>query len=320
MPSSTSSSDRWRVVACLLVAALAVEGATRLVVFPRSKDFRRFAGYDDAARTLVLAPGFRVALVGNSATERGVDPQALQRQLGGASAALFVADQSRINTWHFILERHFFHPGRRPDQAVITFYEDDLEDGNPVEIGRLARFFTGVRDWPSVFRVDLPSVDERVAFVLASGSAAIAGADRLRERLLGLAVPEYQRFAEALNQAAWRHAERPARATTYRALDRLLARAAEVRVPLTFVAFPTREPYSLSPTTVARVRAAGAELLDLREVPGLEPRHYADGVHLTSEGKALYTARLAAALGATVGREVSWGASVEGSGSGARAQ
>src|SRR5689334_19076273 len=155
MRSSTSSSDRRLVLAALLLAALAVEALTRWVVFPRSKDFRRFATYDAGAETLVRAPGFRVALVGNSATERGVDPQALERRLGGTSAALFVADQSRINTWHFILERYFFQPQRRPDQVVITFYEDDLEDGNPVEIGRLARFFTTVRDWPSVFRVDL---------------------------------------------------------------------------------------------------------------------------------------------------------------------
>jgi hypothetical protein len=92
-------------------------------------------------------------------------------------------------------------------------------------------------------------------------------------------------------------------------------------VSLTFVAFPTREPYPLAPTTVARIRGAGAELVDLRAA-GLEPRHYADGVHLTEEGKALYTARLAAVLGAarSSSREVSWRANVHESGSGARAE
>src|SRR5256885_16852245 len=117
MRSSTSSSDRWRVAACLLVAALALEGVPRLLVFPRSKDFRRFAGYDDAARTLVLAPGFRVALVGNSATERGVDPRALERELGAPSPALLGAVRPGSNPGHFIPGRPSFRPGAGPAQA-----------------------------------------------------------------------------------------------------------------------------------------------------------------------------------------------------------
>src|SRR3954471_8748041 len=140
-----------RVALGVVLFLIALELFTRFRLFEMSKDFRRFGSYPARARTLVETTGpVRLAFIGNSATDRGVDARVVDATLAGAGrparSDLFVADQSRVDTWRFILERYFAAPGLRPDMVVVTFYENDLEDGNPVEIGRLAQFFTGVRD------------------------------------------------------------------------------------------------------------------------------------------------------------------------------
>ena len=324
MSSSTSSSSvgargrRWQVPLALLVIFGALELFTRTRLFNSSKDFRRFAGYGEKARHLEGSDGARLALMGNSATDRGVDLPTLQAAFAASGARvtadLFVADQSRINTWQFMLQKYFFAPGLHPDWVVITFYEDDLQDGNAVEIGRLAQFFTSVRDWPSVFALDLPEWGQRVEFVLASGWATFAASERMRERALEALVPDFRSYAAQANASIYEHnrRRRPARVDTtsapapaprtHRALQRLLRTAADHGVRLAFVAYPTRldsgrPPYVVPPETLQVLRDAGAPFFDLRHVAGLQgDAMYDDEVHLSAAGRIPYSRALATAL------------------------
>jgi hypothetical protein len=316
LPSSTSSSE-WasrRVALAVLSVLVALELFTRVNLFQRSKDFRRYGGYGEAAGRLAAAPSgeLSVALIGNSATQYGIDRDLLGRVLAARCARpvrveVFTADASRINTWHFMLESEFWHPGRRADLFVINFYEDDLADGNRIEIGRLAQFFTGVRDWPAVFATDLAGFAERAEFVVASFWATYAARARIRERVLGL-IPGYKDYLARANAVLYRHehaavgalARGPAR---YRALERLLARARR-RTPgsqLVFVAYPTLEaatgrPYALDPAAAGILQRAGAALVDFRRLPRIGPDLYMDDIHLGEAGRELYTQELAAAL------------------------
>ena len=279
MRSSTSSSSGPRVplldrrvwVGLLLVFAL-LELGTRFRLFNMSKDFRRFRAYPARAQALVEGPGpLRIAFIGNSATDRGVDAGVVEAAMAAhgrpAHANLFVADQSRIDTWRFIFERYFAAPGLRPELVVVTFYENDLEDGNPVEIGRLAQFFTTVHDWPEVLSVNLHGLDDRVSFIVASGWATYAASDRIRERFYEAVVPNFQADAARINAVIYAHEARarparPAPPPTFVALQRLLERAAEVGVPLCFVAYPTLDsargaPYLVSPALVELLQARG---------------------------------------------------------------
>lgn len=331
MSSSTSSfkpAKRWLVVLALLGIFGALEVFTRTRLFGSSKDFRRFAGYDERARKLEEGAGVRFALVGNSSTDRGVDPAALHEALAanGLSATedLFVADRSRINTWHFMLGKYFFRPGVRPDWVVVTFYENDLEDGNQIEIGRLAQFFTSVRDWPSVFDVDLPDLSQRADFVISSGWATFAAKERIRERVLKGLVPNFEDYALHANGAIYGYERRRAalaagalrRPGTYRALQRLLQTASESGVRLIFVAYPTRPvpgrlQYEVPEATLAVLRQAKVPFIDLRRVEGLESAEwYEDDVHLNPQGRVPYSKALAREL-ARVVRE--HGAAVPGS-------
>ena len=300
------------VGACVVATLAALEVVSRVVLVQASKDLRRFRSYPETAHLLTEAKAFRVALVGNSATDRGVDIDGLTARLSAPlgrplRADKFVADASRINDWYHILDRYFWRPGRQADLYLVTFYEDDIEDGNAIEIGRLAQFFTTISDWPGVFDVDLPALGDRIEFVVASGWASFAFRSRMRERALEAVVPRFRPFATAVNDVNVGHLRRRAPATAgpvgYRALDRLLAAARAHASRLVFVAYPTPDWYEIPTDGARRIAEAGMTLLDLRSLaPDLQPRHYADDVHLTPEGATIYSRRLADAVGAMISR------------------
>src|SRR5262245_36815402 len=110
MRFSISSSRR---AALAVVVALAVlEVVTRTYLFGASRDLARFATYDQRA-----ASGLRLAIVGNSAVDKGIDPTAL-----GTPAELFTADASEITTWRHMADRYFFAPHRKVDLLLVGFF------------------------------------------------------------------------------------------------------------------------------------------------------------------------------------------------------
>ena len=66
----------------------------------------------------------------------------------------FSADHSYVNTWYYMLQRYFWHPGNDTDLVVISFVSRSLYDRNELEIGQLAWFFTTMRDWPEVLTTE----------------------------------------------------------------------------------------------------------------------------------------------------------------------
>ena len=300
------------VTTVVIVGALALlEIFSRTALVRASKDLRRFERYPEDARALSALPVRRVALIGNSATDRGVDVKTFSDMLTArtgraTSAGKFVADASRINDWTFILERYFWRPGVAVDLGVVTFYENELEDGNRIELGRFAQFFTSARDWPTLFDIDLPTTGDRVDFLLSSVWMSYAVSSRVRDRVLML-LPAFKPFIEMVNGKNNEHlllhapppGAGPAAPRSYRALDRLLERARAHGTKLVFVAYPTAPTtpaYVVPPETIARLEAAGMGYLDMRgRLPALE-RHYDDDVHLDAEGAVLYARGLAEAL------------------------
>lgn len=302
-----------------------VEAASRTVLLDASKDLRRFRDYPQRAAALVANPKPQMAFVGNSATDDGIDLEVFTRsyenKAGAVVADKFVADASRINTWHHLLKHTFFDRGLKASTHVITFYEDDLLDGNQVEVGRLAYFFTGAKDWPSVFAVDLQDFEARVDFVLSSFSAAIAVRARVKERLLLALVPNYKTFSIAVNQANLAMHSAPAvgepesftspssqsaaQTQGTLALERLLLLAKAHNAKLVFVAYPLPTAfvgplYPIDRRVSSLVAQAGASLIDARQPQawGLQPEHYKDDVHLNPAGARLWSTAIAKRLAA----------------------
>jgi hypothetical protein len=319
MSSSTSSSERAerpagrpprrpRALAVGLTTLLvlgAIELMTRLWLIPASKDLSRFEGYPARARLLVSRPGARVALIGNSATEEGVDPRLFASALSElmdapVSAELFVADSAEIGTMYWMVHSAFWRQGLKPDLLVVTFFDRGLEDGAPLDVGRLARFFTERADVHDLFSLDLPRFDERAEWLVSSYSAAFAARRRLKERVLTL-LPGYKSALGRVNQVNFEHDQSGRFAPAdlpHEGLRRFVERALENHVQVCFVAYPKQDHYEVAPEARRIIADAGMLFLDLRDLPALAPEHYRDNIHLNEKGRPIYTKALARALDA----------------------
>ncbi|MGI0014034.1 MAG: hypothetical protein ACREBU_11415 [Nitrososphaera sp.] len=284
-----------------------LEIVTRAVLFPMSGDYVRFATYAKRADILVNQPGIGIALVGNSATEESVDPILLKSMLeqnvpGPVHVDLFLADGSEVSTWRAIISHYFWRRANKPDAIVITFFDNTLEDSDRVEWGRIAQFFTDVSDWPELFRVDLTSNASRIEFLVSSVWATYAARDRIKQRILTLAIPDFRRYDPILNDLNRRYANQSNRAVsakqgTYRVLSRLLERARVEQVQVLLVAFPTRNSrYTIDPKIQKLAHLTDAEVLDMRQSVKLTSRHYRDNFHLNAEGRAIYSEQFGKAV------------------------
>lgn len=303
----------WRVALVVLTFFVGAEVLTRTVLFRISKDISKFQTFTKRAETLAAQPGTSVAFVGNSLTERGIDATLFAETLtasgaGPVAADVFSADASKINVWHYLLTRYFWKPGHNPDVFVVSFYENNLADKNPLEVGRFAQFFVERDDWSEVFTHDLTSNSERFEFLLSSVWATYATRERIKERGLSLLIPHYQELTVQANDVLRQQAAKsktPLETTvSHELLKRFIARANEHQSKILFVAFPTiipgherpYQPYELDPEMLSVIRDGGMELADLRQVPELTPEMYADDIHLNEKGRPVYSRYLATAL------------------------
>jgi len=308
--SSTSSSSLnplLKLAVILLALFIALEVITRTVLFPMSLDFGRFASYGERADALQSQAGLRVAFIGNSATEAGVDVDVLKDTLSTndilvPSVELLLADGSGINTWSSMMNHYFWKRGNAPDLVIITFFGSSLDDGREFEVGRLAQFFTDMEDWPELFQSNLVTTSQRAEWILASVWATYAARDRIKDRVLSLFVPYYKEYATALHDEGNRDALRKGapRASvmkSHRLLQSVLQRARKLGSRLLFVAFPMRDTqYTVHPDALRLIRDLGADYLDMRALIDLKPALYRDTYHLTATGKSIYTKRFAEVL------------------------
>jgi len=299
-------------IALLFIAALAlIEWGTRMALVPGSSDLDRYRSFPERARGLVAAPAPRIAMVGNSVTDR-VLPKLLQSEwhaVTGESLAVdkFVAYYSNLATWYWMIDQYFWSADLEPDLIVVTYYDEvGLADAPMMEVGALAQFFTDSRDvWP-LFANDIKSLEQRAGYLLSSASTAFATRDRIRDRALNL-IPGYRPFATATNAHSYEYehkirmrAAKPAQ--TFHTLRRLVTRAQQQGVRICFVAFqprpvtPGAAPYAIHPEIMTTITDAGMLHLDLRDMDELTADLYQDNVHLNARGQPIYTRRLAREL------------------------
>lgn len=303
-----------RITLVLLVALLALEAVTRVKLVPASKDLSRFRTYEARARTLAAAPSPRIALVGNSTTDRGVLLDVLKSEWTKAPATsgtalnvdMFVADGSSVNTWYWIVDHDFWKQRLKPDLLVVTYYGSGLADQKTMEIGRAAQFFTSAEDRSVLFEHDFKTLEQRADWMFSRVSQAFAARDRIRERTLEL-IPGFKDFTTATNAVNFKHEHKRTPDTaapkyTYETFRRFVGRAHQEGVQVLFVAFPNQSdkpgelPYELAPEVLETITAAGMLHLDLRKVDGLSPALYEDDIHLNEQGRPVYTRKFAEEL------------------------
>jgi hypothetical protein len=308
-----------RVGLMVLVVLIGIEAAMRFVLLPNSRDFETISSFTRRAIELSQKEEQRLAVVGNSAVNAGIDARQLADRLAvrgatGWRAGTLPADDSSMVDWYCITDRYLWNAGRDVDVLVVCFFHDQLADARPSQPGRLAYWFARPAQWPTLFKTSLPKLNDRVDFLFSSQWPSYAVRQRLRERTLKLLVPGYEGFARKLNQTELETAARRAgksrhrnSAENFHLLKDLIARAKARHTRLIFVAFPRRPGddttmYNVSEHALRIISDADMEFVDLREVPGLTREMYRDWIHTTPEGKAVFTQQLADSLFAVLGR------------------
>lgn len=89
--------------------------------------------------------------------------------------------------------------------------------------------------------------------------------------------------------------------STYRNLASLIGKANRQRIKVIVVAMPTKETYELSEDFFALIDSTTSQFVDFRAL-NVDPNHFVDDIHLSSEGRKWFTPKYAKELIETVGR------------------
>lgn len=303
MSSFTSSSNVGlsRAVVGVLVVVALLEVLTREELVTRSRDLSRFRSYPARAERLTSQKGFRVAIFGNSAMEKGVEPDLLAAELRRrlkreVDVEIFTADSSHINTWRYMIRTLLVRPGRSVDIVLVGFFGTSLADENSLELGRLAQFFTVTEDWSEVM-THVTGVGERIEFIISSFWATFALRDRIKQRLLLWLVPKYREYETWIHEGTRNATRRSSEAPSFRLLDAVLQ---EFKGRICFVALPTRwilERPLEAAVGASHIEGKGGCVIDLRRTAGLQPRELEDEIHLAEAGRVRVTKALVEDLG-----------------------
>lgn len=305
--SGVPSVIRWRVllgdeVKVLLVVAVGLllgELGIRLVEDQLSKDVHHLQSFERLACELESAqPHPHVLFLGNSMTRYGISRETFEQEffsLTGTRPATikFNPDNTALAEWYYAYENYFFDAGRHPDVVVIGFEGGHLRDQPSHHVARLAQYYCDADDWKALCQNDLKTFEDRAAYVLSSVSCMYGNRDRLQRRVLDALIPAYRDGSQALNIRQSALADKKRSAPTYSRLQEFLdmVRAQDVHVIL--AAMPVRAPYDLDPGLLDLVRREGIQLIDCRQIPGIVPEMFPDGIHMTAQAAELYSRYLA---------------------------
>ncbi len=293
-----------KAVLPLVVLLLVVEVGIRIIEPRLSLDILHIRRIPEIAAGMREAEGTRVLFLGNSLTRLGVNLDVVDaglEELGSSGASLHAIypDDTTVLDWLYLFEDAVVRAGAAPELLVIGFSHSHLADApvRPAQTYRLGRFFTAWQDVPRLFVNDVTELDDRVSVVASKLSAAFADRERLSSRFLDL-LPGYRNSSRQINDVLGGQGVAPksGATATFDRLARLASVATEAGSRVVFVAMPTRSGYEVAPDLLRAVAVAGANIIDLRQVPGLESEHFLDSLHLGSAGAELYSEALVAEL------------------------
>lgn len=284
---------------CAFFAMLEI--VVNFVLIRASKDLGRFDDYPKEVSAFYARGGTGVLCIGNSTTWCAVDPKQMEDSLRAdgvrdASVAVFTIDASGITTWYYFLKNFLVGNGRSPRLIVLNYNYTNLESDINLQVGRLAQYFAARSDWRGVFADELSSGGDRFEFALSLFWKTFAFRSRLRGRLLDHTIYHYRDLEEHLYRTAVAHDSlkgTPPRANYWR-LERFLKLVKRSGASLMVVAFPIRpvdgKPgFDIDPDAVRLIESYGFIFKDMRLVDGLQPAMYRDGLHMTDDGKKIYT-------------------------------
>ena len=298
------------MVACVAVVLALGEAVLRLAGQRLSADVQHIRSIPARAERLAKADGLRILFLGNSLTREGVRLDVVQEQMGcrpPATLERVYPDDTTILDWYYVF-RNDFAGKRAPDVLVLSHARGQLTDATGIHAERIAGSFGGWSNAREMLGIDLDGLGDRIEYVLASMLRVFSERERVRDRVLATATPDYRTTAQRLNESerVARPSDKPRPSEAFSRLRRLLEVCRDRRVHVVVVAMPVPGSYGIDPRLREVLREGRADFLDMRETPGLVNADFADGYHLAPRGAQTYSAALGKRLRAIVGCGREW--------------
>jgi len=283
------------VAAGLLLGEIAMQAVQNRL----SIDVGHLRSFRSQADELISAAEHpQVLFLGNSMTRHGIAPDVFEEEFSactGVHPAVIKInpDNTALADWFYAYRNYFYKLEQAPDVVVLGFEGGHLRDRPTLHPGRLAQYYCQPDDWPELCRYDLKTFEERVSYRICSVSAMCSNRDRLQRRILDMLIPEYRDGSQQLNQRQTHLAEQKLPAPTYHRLQEFLEMVHSQHVTLVLVAMPIAAPYELDPELMQVIAKNRVRLLDCRNLPGIVPEMFPDGVHMTTHASLIYSRYLA---------------------------
>jgi hypothetical protein len=311
MSSFTSNfRSEGRVLVTVAVVLAIGEAVLRLGGQRLSADVQHIRSIPARADRLAHADGLRILFLGNSLTREGVRLDVVQEHFDCTPPVALervFPDDTTILDWYYLF-RNDFGGERAPKVLVLSYARGQLTDATGIHAERIAGSFGGWSNAREMLRLDLDDLGDRIDYLLASTFRLFSERERVRDRVLATATPDYRSTAQRLNDSerAGRASGTARPAEAFSRLRRLLELCRDRRVRVVVVAMPVPGGYGIDPRLPGLLRDGGADFLDMRSTEGLNASDYADGYHLAPRGAETYSAALATHLRAVVGCRPEW--------------
>lgn len=300
--STLLGSTETRVVCALLALIALMDVSLRLT---DSRLSGNLAHVENIPAIIAEAgqPSRRSLLVlGNSLTNNGVAPDMVNARLSDVAVAKITPDATGVWDWQCLLDHQVIEPkGVQFDTVVIGFAWHLLSDQSRVDASRLGALYCKLSDLGRARALGLHNSGDIGEFLTAKLFRAYALRDTLRNRFFQISVPHYIEFTQATNSAGAGAAEKPTAHSeqyTYETFAGMLQRLKSKGTRVIAVAMPVKDAYEIDPELQSLTERGAVELIDLRKLPGIEPQHYLDGIHLNTTGQKILSRALAEDLAA----------------------
>jgi hypothetical protein len=246
--------------------------------------------------------GARVLFLGNSLLREGLRLEDFRKAFAsdcGADVrfAEVYPDDTTILDWYYLFKR-YFDGGNAPQYLAVSFALQQMTDANTIHSDRIAAYFGGWSNAREVLSVDLPTLGERVDYMLSSSFRMWAEKERVRTRVLSVLTPSYRATARRLNEVARYRSGPGGGPAEYSRLRRFLSLCESRGVQLLAIAMPQPFTYTIDQGLGAVLAQHGCRLVDMRSTRGLSRRDFSDGYHLDPGGAAVYSEALGHRLAA----------------------
>jgi len=295
----------WKVLMVVAVGLAVGELGMRAIETRLSIDvdhLKNFPAIAQALREDAAPDELRVLFLGNSLTRLGVDQDVFKQSAEVDGRKIHTAKMNPDNTalaeWYYAFGNFFADPQRAPDVLIVGFEGGHLRDHPSRHPARLAHYYCDANDWQDLRQFDLHGFEDAAGYWLARWSAMYSNRDRVERRLLDELIPGYRDGMQIVNQRQSAEADQQTaiQRPTYHRLREFIARAREHGVRVILAAMPIADRYELDPELLDVVDETGIELVDCRDVPGIRPEMFPDGIHMTPEAAERYSRYLASVL------------------------